>query len=348
MSKTYRFIHWMVLAILSLSLLAGCAPAAATQAPAAPQAQAATEAPKPAANTLATIRYAGQYYPEDFLLQGDPKLWEDAGVKVEQKLFSSGTENNQALVSGAFDINVGSDSKTVPLMIALPDQAIVIGVSQRGDRYSTLVKKGAPYKNWADLKGKTIGINLTTGSEQVVRRYFVNSNLKWDDYKWVNMKNETMVAALTDGKIDAFTAWEPTPAIAESQGVAEVIQSYGDVALTPVLFHTTRKFAAAHHEEIVRFLVAQLKKAEMIKKDPAGAAKIAAEAASASGTKVSADAFEKIFKRVDFSINLDDSVIAAINDTAQFLKDQGQIDTIPQIHVDKSFLEEAKKIAQGQ
>jgi sulfonate transport system substrate-binding protein len=303
--------------------------------------------PVASAKELSTIRYGGQLYPEEFLLAGDSQLWADQGIKVEHTLFSSGTENNQALISGAVDINIGSDSKTVPLMIAMPDQAVIIGVSQRGDRYSTLVKNDSPYQSWTDLKGKTVGINLTTGSEQVVRRYFQDMGIQWEDYNWVNMKNENMIAALTDGKIEAFTAWEPTPAVAEAQGVGRVIMSYGDVALTPVLIHTTKKYASEHHDEIVRFLAAHLKKAALIKSDPKKAAELAVKAATEKGTKVSAEAFEKIFKRIDFSITMDDSVIAAIKDTAQFLVDQKQVDKIPEIVYDKSFLEEAQKMVNG-
>lgn len=307
----------------------------------------ACQAQPAAQKELSTVRYGGQLYPEEFLLAGDAQLWADQGVKVEHTLFASGTENNQALISGAVDINIGSDSKTVPLMLAMPDQAVVIAVSQRGDRYSTVVKKGSSYKTWADLKGQKIGINLGTGAEQVVRRYFDLNGLKWEEYEWVNMKVDTMVAALNDEKIAAFTAWEPTPAIGEAQGVGEVILSYGDVAMTPVLIHTTKKYANEHREEIVRFLAAHLKKAELIKADPKKAAELAVKAASAKGTNVSPEAFEKIFTRIDFSLTLDDTVIAAIKDTAEFLKGKGEIDTIPTINFDKSFLEEAQKRVSG-
>ena len=84
----------------------------------------------------------------------------------------------------------------------------------------------------------------------------------------------------------------------------------------------------------------------MIQNDVDEASRLAAEAASAQGSEVSAEVFKAIFKRVDFSLDVDDEVVASLKDTAQFLLDEGVIDTIPEFYVDTSFLEEAKKLNQ--
>ena len=118
------------------------------------------------------IKYGGQYYPGEFLLKGHTAFWQDQDLSVEHILFSSGTEGNQALISGDVDINAGSDSKTVALFNAMPERAVIIATIQRGDRYSTIVRVDSPYQTWEDLKGKTVGTRLGTGAEQVLLRYF--------------------------------------------------------------------------------------------------------------------------------------------------------------------------------
>jgi len=291
------------------------------------------------------IRYGGQYYPGEFLLKGYAELWDEYDLTVEHILFSSGTENNQALISGDIDINVGSDSKTVAVFGAIPDDALIIATLQRGDRYSTIVKADSSYQSWADLKGQTVGTRLGSGAEQVLLRYFDQQpDLAWEDFEWVNVKVEDMTAALASGQIEAFTAWEPTPAIAESQGVGRVLRSYGDIALVPVSMHTTQAYAEENHEQIVRFLAAHMAKVELIQNDPDRAAELAATAASAQGVDVSADAFKRIFERVDFSLEIDDSTIASIQDTAQFLYDKEKIESVPEFRWDKSFLQEAQEL----
>jgi len=296
-------------------------------------------------NADTMIRYGGQYYPEEFLLQGYPELWTEQDLVVEHILFSSGTENNQALIAGEIDINVGADSRTVALFNAMPEETVIIATSQRGDRYSTIVRGDSDFQSWEDLRGHTVGVRLGTGAEQVLLRYFeLQPNLAWEDFEWVNLGVEDMIAALQSGSIDAFTAWEPTPAIAEAQGVGRVLFSYGDIALVPVSIHTTRAFAESHHDELVRFLAAHIAKVELIQNDPQRAAELAVAAAAAQGVEVSTDAFLRIFERVDFSLEFDEAALFALEDTAQFLYDQDRIDNIPEFYWDNSFLEEAQAL----
>ena len=293
---------------------------------------------------LATIRYGGQYYPGEFLLLGDPSLWSDYGITVEHTLFSSGGEGNEALISGNVDINAGSDSKTTVLFNAIPDDALIIGTLQRGNRYTTIVRKDSAYESWDDLMGKTVGTRFGTGAEAGLRKYFAREGYSWEDFEWVNLKLEDMIAALDNDQIEAFTAWEPTPAIAEAMGVGRMLRTYGDVALGPVQIHTTKEFAYNHEDEVARFLAAHLDKADMIKNDPRKAAEIASSAAAKKGITVSPEAFETVFERIDFSIAFDESIIQAINDTANFLLSQGKIEKTPTLVWDTSFLEKAQEL----
>jgi ABC-type nitrate/sulfonate/bicarbonate transport system substrate-binding protein len=291
------------------------------------------------------IIYGGQYYPEEFLLQGHPQFWSKYGIKVQHILFSSGAENNQALISGKCHVNCGSDSKTVELFNVLGNNVVIIGTIQKGNRYATVVRADSPYKTWKDLKGKTVATRMGTGAEQILRRYFEKEkDLRWEDFRWVNMKLEDMISALQGGSIEAFTAWEPTCAIAETRGAGRVLRSYGDVALVPVFLHTTTDFARSHRKEIVKFLAAHLDKAEMIRKNPRQAARIAAKAAGAGGYDVPPEAFEKVFKKIDFSLDISDAVLKELQEAAQLLYNEKKIKTVPQIVYDRSFLDEAKKL----
>ena len=290
------------------------------------------------------VRYGGQYYPGEFLLNGHD-FFTPFGLSVEHTLFSSGTENNEALISNNIDINVGSDSKSVALFNAVGDQVVIIGTVQRGNRYSTMISPDSDYKDWADLKGKKVGTRFGTGAEFVLRKYFDSrDDLNWDDFQWINLKTEDMISTLAHGQIEAFTVWAPTGEIAEAQGVGKLLRNFGDIALTPVLIHADKKFAEENEDLIVKFLAAQMIKAEMINTNPKLASKYAAEAAKNGGINVSADAFELIFSRIDFSIEFDDSLIEELKNTAAFLQDQGKIEEIPQFYWETSYLEKAKKL----
>jgi ABC-type nitrate/sulfonate/bicarbonate transport system substrate-binding protein len=293
------------------------------------------------------IRYGGQYYPGEFLLKGKD-FWSGQGLTVEHILFSSGTENNEALISGNIDVNVGSDSKSVALFNALGDKALIIGTVQRGDRYSTMVPADSDYKDWADLKGKKVGTRFGSGAEFVLRKYFDSrDDLSWDDFQWVNLKTEDMIAALDSGQIASFTVWAPTGEVAESQGIARVLRSFGDVALTPVSIHTTKKFADENRELLVRFLAVQIKKARLIKKNPKKAAEFAAKAATKKGMKIDVKAFELIFEKINFQVGFEPSLMDELKSTAEFLKSQGKIKQVPEFYYDTSLYEEALKLVEN-
>jgi ABC-type nitrate/sulfonate/bicarbonate transport system substrate-binding protein len=294
--------------------------------------------------TEQVIRYGGQLYPEEFLMKGYD-FFSQFGIKVEHILFSSGTENNEALISGSIDVNIGSDSKSIALFNAMGDQALIIAIVQRGNRYSTLVRKDSPYKSWYDLKGKKVGTRFGTGAEFVLRKYFDTlPDLSWEDFQWVNIKTEDMIAALANKHIEAFTVWSPTGEVCEDQGIGRVIKFYGDIALTPVMMHTTRNFFEKNKKLLIKFLAAHLLKVKMIQENIEEAAKYASDASSKYNFLISPNAYKLIFQRIDFSLDFDQKIIDEITETAKFLYDQGQIKSIPKIYWDNSLIQEAMKL----
>lgn len=289
-----------------------------------------------------SIKYGGQYYPGEFLLKGYDFFGEE-GLEVDHILFSSGTENNIALISNSVDINVGSDSKTVSLFNAMGDKVIIIGVIQRGDRYSTITKD-PNITDWSQLKGKLVATRFGSGAEFVLRKYFDSrDDLKWEDFRWVNLNPEDMISTLASGRIEAFTVWAPTGEIAAAQNVGRIMKSYGDVALTPVQIHTTKQFAENNEEKIIKFLMAHLKKAEMIKNNPEQAAEYAVKASKNMGIEVSKEAYQLMFERIDFSLDFDESLIDELKETAQFLLNENKINQIPEFYIDTSYLQKAKE-----
>ncbi len=298
--------------------------------------------PKP--GELPLIRYGGQYYPGEFLLYGKPEFWSNYEINVDHTIFSSGGENNEAMIAGIVDVNCGADTRTISLFNAIPDKALIIGTVQRGNRYTTIVRKDSHYESWEDLKGKKVATRFGTGAEGVLRKYYGMEGYIWEDFEYVNLKVEEMIASLERGLIEAFTAWEPTPAIAEAKGIGRVLRTYGDVALVPASIHTTKEFASKNEDSLIRFLAAHLDKADLIKNNPKEASKIASSAATKKGIEVSHEAFEKVFNRINFQIEFGEEVIDAIYGTAEFMLGAGKIPKIPEFAWDTSFVEKAKEL----
>lgn len=326
--KTYISLSYVILLLFCGSMIAGCIDSPSGEVD----------------HELPTVRYGGQHYPEEYVLAGDPGMWTKYGINVNHILFSSGIENTEALISGNVDINVGADTRTVALFNIMPDDVLIIGTVQRGNRYSTIVREDSDIESWDDLKGKTVATRLGTGAESILKKYYEQEGYSWDDFDYVNLKVEDMVSALKQGHIEAFTAWEPTPAIAEAQGVGRVMRTYGDVSPVPVSLVTTKAYAENHEDEIVRFLAAHLDKAELIQSNPERAAEIASQTAASRGVDISPDAFVRVFERIDFNVEIDQSDIDSIYETAEFLVAGGSIPKVPVFAYDTSYVEKAKEL----
>ncbi|MHA1212958.1 MAG: hypothetical protein ACTSSH_10900, partial [Candidatus Heimdallarchaeota archaeon] len=82
----------------------------------------------------------------------------------------------------------------------------------------------------------------------------------------------------------------------------------------------------------------------MIVNDTANAAQFAADAATARNTNISAGAFELIFNKINFQVDFDETVIEAIDDTADFLLSLGKISAKPDIVWDDRFVKAAMEL----
>jgi ABC-type nitrate/sulfonate/bicarbonate transport system substrate-binding protein len=334
-----------LLCALALLGLTACNGETTTPAEPGPDPAPAPEAPAPApTGDLEKIRYGGQYYPGEWLLQGRPELWTERGIEVEHTMFASAGEANEALIAGNIDVVVGADTRAVSMFNAIPDQALIIGVVHQGKKIFTMVGVDSPYQSWDDLKGKKVATKFGTGAEGAMEQFWARDGYQRTDFELINMGLPEMTPALEAGQIDAFTAWEPTPAIAEAKGVARVLRSYEDISLVPSLLYTTKAYAEAHPEELAAFLAAHMDKQAMIERDPKGAAQLAAAAASAKGVEVPAAAFETVYGRMSFEVVFDQAVIDTLEGTAQFMVDKGKLETAPTLVWDDRYLNAARQL----
>jgi len=287
------------------------------------------------------LHYGGQIYAEELLLQG-LDVWSPYDLKIEHVLFTNPDDLVQAFRSGVVDVALFSDLQAARVFAEMGDQALIIAISERGDRMSTLVRADSGIQSWADLQGKKVALRSGSGVELAMKRYFaLHPQLDWDAVEWINLAAEDMPAALTSGTVDAICALEPVPAMAQAAGGMRVLLSYGDCCPSPMVLVTTRDFAARNPEKLSAFLRGQRDKLALIRSDPAQAARIAAEAAKAYDLEIPASAFHIVFMRVDYTLEIDDAALADLRETASELLALGQIDRLPEFSFDATFLSAA-------
>lgn len=296
----------------------------------------------------APLHYGGQLYAEEFLLQG-MDFWSAYDLNVEHVLFTQPDDLVQAFLSGVVDIALFSDIQAVEIFSSMGEDALIIGVSERGDRISTLVQSDAEIKSWKDLEGKKAALRNGSGAELALKSYFDRyKTLKWDDIEWVNLPVEDMTDALKAGSVEAITAIEPIPSIALDKGGIKILFSYGNYWPAPLVLVTTRDFAKKNPDKVIAFLQGQLDKAALIERDPALAARTAFAQSQTYDLEIPAYAFLLVFKRLDFNLQVDDSIAANLENTARSMLDAGVIEEIPEFFIDDSYVEKAVENFTGQ
>ena len=287
------------------------------------------------------IHYGGQLYAEEFLLQG-LDVWSTYNLSVEHVLFANPDDLLEAFKNGVADIALFSDIQTAQIFNEMEDEALIIAVSESGDRITTVVRADSEIENWSDLSGKRVALRVGSGAELAMKRYFIlHQDLDWEDFEWVNLAVDEMPEALAAGEIDAITAIEPIPAMAKASGGMRDLMSYGDCCPAPILLVTTREFAEQNSEAVVKFLQGHLDKINLIERDAALAARTAFEQAEVYNLEIPASAFHIVFKRIDFSPEITNVILPAVKTTANTMRKAGYLEKIPVFSYNSRFLETA-------
>src|SRR3954451_2148952 len=111
------------------------------------------------------------------------------------------------------------------------------------------------YREYQDLKGLTLGLAAPGGSGQLyVERLLAGDGLTAADVNWVTISVPDMLAAFTNGAIEAAWHYEPFSSAAKDQGVvvpvAAIADIYPGVITTPAVLSPV--FASEQPEAVRR------------------------------------------------------------------------------------------------
>jgi ABC-type nitrate/sulfonate/bicarbonate transport system substrate-binding protein len=138
----------------------------------------------------------------------DKGFFKAEGLEVEARLFSSGREALQALLAGQAQLQTVSETPVVHSIVQ-GNRVAVIATVARHQEAKLISRKESGIAEPADLKGKKVATLPGTNSDYFMHRYLAAHGLAPADLSLMNMPPPQMVAALVNGDIDAYFAWEP-------------------------------------------------------------------------------------------------------------------------------------------
>lgn len=251
-------------------------------------------------------------------------LFAAEGLRVEAMRFHSGPACSEALYSGAADIASMGDTTAVILASRRKPYTIIACDGAGEHRHRLMVRVDVPVRHAADLRGRTVAVKKGTSTYGGLLAYLSAHAVAAEDVKVLDMDPAHMPEALLAGSIDAFVASEPTPSLAEVRGAREVATMGGLGNTYPLLLLARNELLAVRPDD-VRALLRALRRAERFVRDrPDETAEVLART-----TGLPPDVARRAMGRHTYRLQLDNETLASLTRTAEFLRQQKQIDVLP-------------------
>ncbi|MFZ5690036.1 MAG: ABC transporter substrate-binding protein [Pseudomonadota bacterium] len=280
---------------------------------------------------IATIRQGFQTniwgMPTYYLMRSG--YLEKRGLKAEEFAVPSGNLTMQQMVARQVDLGtyaaqslcLGHDKGGL-IAIAL--------IEYVGKTAAVLGRKDLNITKLEDLRGKKIGNQVGASTANIFTDTIAPSaGLKKGDWQEVRMNVNDMVAALAAKTIDAAVPVEPYNAIAEADGIANIITDFSRFDKMPVFMAATPDFLEKHPKAVIAYLQAWLDVARDFKEKPKQVADLIYKFYTEKGYKMSPETFQKALSRVEVNPGFPTDLEPYMNEQAQILLREKKIAAIP-------------------
>ena len=231
-----------------------------------------------------TIRIAYQSFPSGDLIVKNNKWLESAlpDYNIKWTKFDSGADINTAFIAKELDFGaIGSSpvARGLSAPLNIPYQvAFVLDVA--GDNEALVARNGTGINTIADLKGKRVATPFASTAHYSLLAALAQNGLSPADVQLIDLQPQAILAAWDRGDIAAAYTWLPTLDQLRKTGKDLITsrQLAKDGKPTLDLGVVSGEFAAAHPDVVDVWRQQEARALNVIKDDPAAAAKaIAAE-----------------------------------------------------------------------
>ena len=183
--------------------------------------------------------------------------FEEQGLEIELKKFTSGPPEIAAMVSGDIDLGyIGMGAH----FLAIEGQVDLIAIDALGNSDRLLTRKDTGIESVEDLVGKTVAVPLGTSGETVFDLALKKAGVPRDQIKVVNMDIAGAVSAYISGQVDAAAIWAPyTLKAAETLGEDQVVElakneDFMPDYVFPSSWIATPKYIEENKDVVVKFV----------------------------------------------------------------------------------------------
>ncbi|KDQ03353.1 aliphatic sulfonate ABC transporter substrate-binding protein [Rhodococcus sp. GOMB7] len=299
-----------------------------------------------------TIRIAYQSFPSGDLIVKNNRWLEDAlpEYNVKWTKFDSGADINTAFIAGEIDFGaIGSSpvARGLSAPLNIPYQvAFVLDVA--GDNEALVARNATGIKTVADLRGKKVATAFASTAHYSLLAALNQAGLSADDVQLVDLQPQASLAAWQRGDIDAVYTWLPTLDELRKDGTQLIASRELATAGRPTLDLgvVSTAFAKNHPEIVDTWRQVQARALTTIATDPNAAAEAVAAQLGASKEDAAAQLKQGVFLTPEQISSPEwlgtegapGNLAVNLQSAAQFLAEQKQIDSVPDLAVFQNAL----------
>ena len=286
---------------------------------------------RPASAAEVTIRQGYQTniwgMPTYYLMKSG--YLENRGLKTEDFAVPSGNLTMQQMVARQVDLGTYAG----PSFLIGHDKGGLVAIAQIetvGKTAAIVARKDLGIKKLEELKGKKIANQ--TGSS--IGNIFVDQigpahGLKKGDYQEVRMDVNNMIAAMAAKTVDAMVNVEPYNAIADADGIGNILMDVASVDKVPVFMAATPDFVEKNPDAIVAYLKAWLEVKRDIKQNPKKVSDVIYSFFTSKGYKMAPETFAKAMGRVEVDPGFPSDLEPYLKHHADVLIQEKKISKVP-------------------
>jgi sulfonate transport system substrate-binding protein len=228
------------------------------------------------------------------------------GVRVEWVGFPAGPQLLEALNAASVDFGHTGDTPPVLAQAAGVPFVYVAHEPSRPHAEAILVPAGSAMHSVAELKGKRVALNKGSNVHYLLVRALGKAGVRYDQVQTVFLPPSDARAAFSGGSVDAWAAWDPYFADAETGAGARVLAD-GEGLVSNREFHLASRELVRDRPDVVRAIV------DAVNRDGRWAAANLDEVVRLFGAELGleAETLRRTLTRKAFGVSLmDDGVIA--------------------------------------
>ncbi|MFD5204079.1 ABC transporter substrate-binding protein [Streptomyces sp. NPDC058375] len=292
-----------------------------------------------------TIRIAYQAFPSGDLIVKEKGWLEKAlpGYDIKWTKFDSGASINTAFVAGSVDLAaIGSSpvARGLSAPLNIPYEVTWV-LDVAGDNEALVARNGSKVSSVKDLEGRKVATPFSSTSHYSLLAALDRAGVDASKVQLLDLEPQDILAAWTRGDIDATYVWLPT--LEELKKTGKVIVSSRELAAggkpTLDLGVASTRFLKAHPDVLPAWRKAQAQALDLIHDDPDAASAAVGKQLGISpdeaGSQLKQGIFLKPAEQADAKWLGAPGEVGGLADNlqsaAQFLVDQKQIDSAPDI-----------------